>query len=110
MLRFDRFGHRGSIRFPTSMCGVTGIKPTWGRVSRYGIVELAASFDHVGPIARSAADAAVLLSAIAGFDVRDPMSSRTPVPDYAADLALSRVPGPVWTGRNCPVSTTTPHP
>lgn len=82
----------GSIRFPTSMCGVTGIKPTWGRVSRHGIVELAASFDHVGPIARSAVDAAVLLSAIAGFDVGDPTSSRTPVPDYAADLALSRVP------------------
>ncbi|VBA42868.1 Putative amidase AmiD [Mycobacterium attenuatum] len=82
----------GSIRFPTSMCGVTGIKPTWGRVSRHGIVELAASFDHVGPIARSAADAAVLLRAIAGFDVGDPTSSRTPVPDYAADLALSRVP------------------
>ncbi|VAZ85912.1 Putative amidase AmiD [Mycobacterium persicum] len=82
----------GSIRFPTSMCGLTGIKPTWGRVSRYGIVELAASFDHVGPIARSAIDAAVLLSVIAGFDVRDPTSSRTPVPNYAADLALTRVP------------------
>ncbi|QUR67756.1 Asp-tRNA(Asn)/Glu-tRNA(Gln) amidotransferase GatCAB subunit A [Mycobacterium spongiae] len=82
----------GSIRFPTSMCGVTGIKPTWGRVSRYGIVELAASFDHVGPIARSARDAGALLTAMAGSDVNDPTSSAEPVPDYADDLVLARIP------------------
>lgn len=82
----------GSIRFPTSMCGVTGIKPTWGRVSRHGVVELAASYDHVGPITRSAHDAAVLLSVIAGSDIHDPSCSAEPVPDYAADLALTRIP------------------
>lgn len=82
----------GSIRFPASMCGVTGIKPTWGRVSRHGIVELAATFDHVGPIARSARDAAALLTVMAGSDVSDPTSSLEPVPDYAADLALPRPP------------------
>jgi len=82
----------GSIRFPSSACGVTGIKPTWGRVSRYGIVELAGSFDHVGPIARSARDAGTLLTVIAGPDPNDPSSSGEPVPDYAADLALTRPP------------------
>ncbi|MCV7198517.1 amidase [Mycobacterium angelicum] len=82
----------GSIRFPASMCGVTGIKPTWGRVSRHGIVELAATFDHVGPIARSARDAAALLTVMAGSDVSDPTSSLEPVPDYVADLALPRPP------------------
>lgn len=74
------------------MCGVTGIKPTWGRVSRHGVVELAASYDHVGPITRSAHDAAVLLSVIAGSDIHDPSCSAEPVPDYAADLALTRIP------------------
>ncbi|OSC42854.1 amidase [Mycobacterium decipiens] len=80
----------GSIRFPTSMCGVTGIKPTWGRVSRHGIVELAGSFDHVGPIARTARDAGALLAVIAGPDVSDPTSSLEPVPDYSADLPLTQ--------------------
>ncbi|MCH9733534.1 MAG: amidase, partial [Actinomycetia bacterium] len=83
----------GSIRFPTAMCGLTGIKPTWGRVSRYGIVELAASFDHVGPIARSAQDAAALLTVIAGPDTNDPSSSPLePAGDYSADLTLTRTP------------------
>lgn len=82
----------GSIRFPASMCGVTGIKPTWGRVSRHGIVELAATFDHVGPIARSARDAGALLNVMAGSDVNDPTASLDPVPDYTADLALLRAP------------------
>lgn len=82
----------GSIRYPTSMCGVTGIKPTWGRVSRHGIVQLAASFDHVGPMARSARDVGALLTVVAGFDVSDPTSSRELVPDYAADLTLTRLP------------------
>ncbi|PJE13704.1 MAG: Asp-tRNA(Asn)/Glu-tRNA(Gln) amidotransferase GatCAB subunit A [Mycobacterium sp.] len=82
----------GSIRFPASACGVTGLKPTWGRVSRHGIVELAATFDHVGPIARSALDAGAMLTVIAGPDPRDPTSSPEPVVDYAADLTLTRSP------------------
>jgi amidase len=82
----------GSIRYPTSMCGVTGMKPTWGRVSRYGVVELAASFDHVGPIARSARDVGALLTVMAGSDISDPTSSLEPVADYAADLTLTQIP------------------
>jgi len=83
----------GSIRFPTAMCGLTGIKPTWGRVSRYGIIELAASFDHVGPIARSAQDAAALLTVIAGPDSNDPSTSPLkPAGDYSADLTLTQTP------------------
>lgn len=74
----------GSIRFPSAANGVTGLKPTWGRVSRYGAFELAASLDHIGPIARSAADAAAILGAIAGADTKDPTASQQPVPDYLA--------------------------
>ena len=62
----------GSIRFPSATCGLTGIKPTWGRVSRHGILPLAASLDHLGPMARSAADAAAILGVIAGADPDDP--------------------------------------
>ncbi len=76
----------GSIRFPSATCGLTGIKPTWGRVSRYGILPLAASLDHVGPMARSAADAAAILSAIAGADAHDPTAIQDPVPDYLGQL------------------------
>lgn len=76
----------GSIRFPSAANGVTGIKPTWGRVSRYGAFELAASMDHIGPIARSAADAAAILSAIAGPDPLDPTAVPIPVPDYLATM------------------------
>jgi amidase len=76
----------GSIRFPSTMNGVTGLKPTWGRVSRCGIFPLAQSMDHVGPIARSAADAAVILGAIAGSDPDDPTASLDPVPDYLAGI------------------------
>ncbi|MGI9573410.1 amidase [Alloalcanivorax xenomutans] len=74
----------GSIRFPSSANGVTGLKPTWGRVSRYGAFELAASLDHIGPIARNTADAAAILGAIAGADPLDPTAARQPVPDYLA--------------------------
>jgi amidase len=74
----------GSIRFPSSACGVTGMKQTWGRVSRHGVVPLAPTFDHVGPMARTAEDAAILLQAIAGYDRDDPTTSREPVPDYRA--------------------------
>ncbi len=74
----------GSIRWPSAANGVTGLKPSWGRVSRHGVFELAATLDHVGPIARSAVDAAVLLSAIAGSDPKDPTARLDPVPDYSA--------------------------
>jgi len=76
----------GSIRIPASLCGVTGLKPTYGRVSRAGVLPLAWSMDHVGPMARSAADCALLLSAMAGYDPADPSTSVLPVPDYAAAL------------------------
>ena len=74
----------GSIRFPSAANGTTGLKPTWGRVSRYGCFELAASLDHIGPMCRSATDAAIMLGAIAGLDPNDPTTSRAPVPDYLA--------------------------
>ena len=76
----------GSIRIPAALCGIVGLKPTFGRVSRYGIVPLAASFDHVGPIARTVADIAVILRVIAGYDPRDEASIRKPVPNYALGL------------------------
>jgi len=74
----------GSIRFPSAANGTTGLKPTWGRVSRYGCFELAASLDHVGPMCRSAGDAAIMLGAIAGADANDPTTLRAEVPDYLA--------------------------
>ena len=76
----------GSIRFPSAANGVTGMKPSWGRVSRYGVFELAATLDHIGPMARSAADAAALLGAIAGRDDNDPTASLAPVPDYLSGI------------------------
>jgi len=72
----------GSVRLPAAACGVTGLKTTWGRVSRHGVMPLSPSLDTIGPIARSAEDCALLLQAIAGFDPRDPVSSRVPAPDY----------------------------
>ncbi|SHF96405.1 amidase [Kaistia soli DSM 19436] len=72
----------GSIRLPSACCGLTGIKPTWGRVSRHGVFPLAESLDHVGPMARSARDAAALLHAIAGADPSDPTAASVAVPDY----------------------------
>ena len=74
----------GSIRFPAAANGNTGLKPTWGRVSRFGCYELAASLDHIGPMCRSATDAAIMLGAIAGSDPRDPTAVRDEVPDYLA--------------------------
>jgi aspartyl-tRNA(Asn)/glutamyl-tRNA(Gln) amidotransferase subunit A len=76
----------GSIRIPASLCGITGLKPTYGRVSRAGVLPLAWSLDHVGPMCRSAADCALVLRAIAGYDPRDATTSVLPVPDYAAAL------------------------
>ncbi len=72
----------GSIRFPSVANGVTGLKPTWGRVSRYGAFALAASLDHLGPMCRSAADAGVVLGAIAGADLNDPTAVQKSVPNY----------------------------
>lgn len=74
----------GSIRWPAAANGVTGLKPTWGRVSRYGVFELAPTMDHVGPIARSAADCGLMLQAIAGADADDPTALQDAVPDYSA--------------------------
>jgi amidase len=71
----------GSIRFPTAACGIVGIKPTWGRVSRYGVLALAESLDHVGPMTRSALDAAIMLQAISGLDPNDPTSLTAAVPN-----------------------------
>jgi aspartyl-tRNA(Asn)/glutamyl-tRNA(Gln) amidotransferase subunit A len=76
----------GSIRQPAAFCGVVGIKPTYGRVSRWGIVAFASSLDQVGPIARSVQDAALVLEAIAGFDPRDSTSLEAPVPKYSDAL------------------------
>jgi amidase len=77
----------GSIRFPSAANAVTGLKPTWGRVSRYGVFELAATLDHIGPMARSAVDCGAMLGAIAGADPNDPAAVLEPVPDYLAKLS-----------------------
>ncbi|MBA3477933.1 MAG: amidase [Lautropia sp.] len=76
----------GSIRFPSGANGLTGLKPTWGRVSRHGVLPLANSLDHVGPMTRSAADAGAMLGAMAGMDPNDPTTLEAPVPDYLAGL------------------------
>ncbi|AKH21342.1 Asp-tRNA(Asn)/Glu-tRNA(Gln) amidotransferase subunit GatA [Sedimenticola thiotaurini] len=76
----------GSIRQPAAFCGITGLKPTYGRVSRYGMIAFASSLDQGGPMARSAEDAAILLQAMAGFDERDSTCAEQPVPDYLATL------------------------
>ena len=79
----------GSIRIPAAFCGVVGLKPTYGRVSRYGALPLAYSLDHMGPLTRSVRDAAMVLNAIAGYDRRDPTSSRHPVVDFVPDDGCS---------------------
>jgi aspartyl-tRNA(Asn)/glutamyl-tRNA(Gln) amidotransferase subunit A len=76
----------GSIRHPAALCGLVGVKPTYGRVSRTGGLPLSWSMDHVGPLARTAAEAAAVLRVLAGRDPSDETSSRRPVPDYAAEL------------------------
>ncbi|WP_374658708.1 Asp-tRNA(Asn)/Glu-tRNA(Gln) amidotransferase subunit GatA [Inhella sp.] len=76
----------GSIRQPASFCGITGIKPTYGRCSRYGMIAFASSLDQAGPMARSAEDCALLLQAMAGFDERDATSLQQPVPDWRAQM------------------------
>jgi aspartyl-tRNA(Asn)/glutamyl-tRNA(Gln) amidotransferase subunit A len=76
----------GSIRTPSSHCGIVGIKPTYGRVSRFGVVPLSWSLDHAGPMARSVEDCAILLQAIAGYDAKDPASANVSVSDFRAGL------------------------
>ena len=76
----------GSIRIPAALCGTAGIKPTFGRVSRRGLLPLSWSLDHAGPLTRTVEDAAIVLQAIAGHDPGDPASSRVPVPDYRETL------------------------
>ena len=77
----------GSIRQPASFCGVVGLMPTYGRVSRYGLIAFASSLDHIGPLTKTVKDAAILLGVIAGHDPMDSTSANVPVPDYEADLA-----------------------
>ena len=76
----------GSIRIPASLCGITGLKPTYGRVSRAGVLPLAWSMDHVGPMTRTVADSALMLGVLAGYDPADASTSVLPVPDYLAAL------------------------
>ncbi len=76
----------GSVREPASQCGVVGLKPTYGRVSVKGVIPLSPSFDHVGPITKTTADAAVMLQVIAGYDEQDPNSANVQVDDYVAGL------------------------
>ena len=76
----------GSIRFPAAACGVVGIKPTWGRVSRHGVLALAESMDHIGPMTRSAADAGIMLQVLSGHDPNDPTSLTAPVPNMLDGL------------------------
>src|SRR6201993_1971625 len=76
----------GSIRQPASFCGVVGLMPTYGRVSRYGLIAFASSLDHIGPLAKTVKDAAIVLRTIAGRDPMDSTSAQVPVPDYVAEL------------------------
>jgi aspartyl-tRNA(Asn)/glutamyl-tRNA(Gln) amidotransferase subunit A len=76
----------GSIRIPSAACGTVGLKPTYGRVSRYGAIPLAWSLDHAGPITKTVEDAAIMLGALAGADVMDPTASSRPVPNYRKEM------------------------
>lgn len=100
----------GSIRWPCAANGLSGLKPSWGRVSRHGTFELAATLDHVGPIGRSATDVGALLGVVAGHDPNDPTSRLDPVPDYLAAAArdvrgLRIGVDPDWNGEDVDVAT-----
>ena len=82
----------GSIRQPAALCGLVGLKPTYGLISRYGLIAYASSLDQIGPFARSVEDAAIVLGAIAGHDPRDSTSFKTDIPDYRAELKNHRGP------------------
>ena len=82
----------GSIRQPAAFCGVVGLKPTYGLVSRYGLIAFASSLDQIGPLARTVEDAAMLLGTVAGHDPQDSTSFSTPIPDYRAELKRRRGP------------------
>jgi aspartyl-tRNA(Asn)/glutamyl-tRNA(Gln) amidotransferase subunit A len=79
----------GSIRIPASLCGIVGLKPTYGRVSNRGVIPMAWTLDHVGPMCKTVEDAALMLAAIAGYDPLDPTCVDTPVPDYTRAIGLS---------------------
>src|SRR5258708_10923700 len=83
----------GSIRFPSSACGLTGLKPAWGRVSRYGVCPLSRSPQHLGPMTPTAAESAAMLAAIAGAYPHDPTALLAPFPDYVGSLTAT-IPGP----------------
>jgi aspartyl-tRNA(Asn)/glutamyl-tRNA(Gln) amidotransferase subunit A len=87
----------GSVRIPAALCGIVGLKPTYGRVSCWGVIPLSRSLDHVGPLARTVADVAILLDAIAGRDSRDPAAKGPPAPDYRR--GLERLPKRLRLGR-----------
>ena len=86
----------GSIRQPAAFCGVVGLKPTYGRVSRYGLIAFGSSLDCPGPVARNVRDAAMMLNVIAGPDPRDTTAVTVPVPDYTADAGGGRQGDADW--------------